>query len=185
METLLFGIIGAVVGVLLGFFPLISGVKRGKQSLGIAGFFACAISGFLLGILLAGPVCAVFAWLIRRQPAPLSVPPPLPMHPPICATSNRTKRSPFLSNISVSAWPALMVTACIILACNRADVAEKSNLLHENRIASPGLLIGVFFGAISLLPFEFVYSRHWPIWERHVVAWMAAIVLSILALSVQ
>ena len=65
-----YAIFGAIVGLLLGLIPLINGVKRGKQGLGIAGFFACALSGGLLGIILAGPVCAVFTWLIRRQPAP-------------------------------------------------------------------------------------------------------------------
>ena len=63
-------IVGAIVGLLLGLIPLIAGVKRGKPNLGIAGFFACALSGGLLGVILAGPVCAVFAWLIRREPAP-------------------------------------------------------------------------------------------------------------------
>ena len=64
-----YAIAGTIAGLLLGLIPLITGVKRGKQGLGIAGFFACTVSGGLLGIILAGPVCAVFSWLILRKPA--------------------------------------------------------------------------------------------------------------------
>ncbi|HTS20072.1 MAG TPA: hypothetical protein VMP11_21030 [Verrucomicrobiae bacterium] len=67
---------GIVVGVLLGLIPLIQGVTRGKQGLGIAGFFACILSGATLGLILALPVSLIFLWLVRRQPA--SSPPPLP-----------------------------------------------------------------------------------------------------------
>jgi hypothetical protein len=69
-----YAIAGTIMGILLGLLPLILGVKRGKQGLGVAGFFACALCGGLLRALLAAPICGVFTWLIMRKAAPPSPP---------------------------------------------------------------------------------------------------------------
>ncbi len=66
MDTgVLFGAL--LIGGLLGLAPLILGVLKHKLGLGIGGFIACVAGGFILGILLAAPVCALFIWLIVRQ----------------------------------------------------------------------------------------------------------------------
>jgi hypothetical protein len=61
-------IIGAVVaGALCGVVPLVYGLVRGEPVLAVGGFAACVIGGLLLGVLLAAPLAAVFAWLIWRH----------------------------------------------------------------------------------------------------------------------
>ena len=62
-----FIIIGALVGIAVGMIPAISGAVKGKIELAIGGFFACAVSGAILGLLLAVPVCAVFTYLIFKN----------------------------------------------------------------------------------------------------------------------
>jgi hypothetical protein len=60
--------IGAVAaGGLCGLVPLVYGLARGETRLGLCGFAACLIAGVLLGVLLAVPLAALFAWLIWRQ----------------------------------------------------------------------------------------------------------------------
>ena len=60
--------IGAVAaGGLCGLVPLVYGLARGETGLALCGFAACLIGGVLLGVLLAVPVAALFAWLIWRQ----------------------------------------------------------------------------------------------------------------------
>ena len=57
-----------IVGVALGLGPLIVGWRRDKFRLGMIGFFACLVSGVLLGYVFAGPVCGVFIALIIKEP---------------------------------------------------------------------------------------------------------------------
>lgn len=58
-------ILGSLLtGALFGLGPLITGNIKQQKSLGIAGFFACLVSGFILGIILALPVCIIFIVLI-------------------------------------------------------------------------------------------------------------------------
>src|SRR4051794_463307 len=60
-------VIGALVaGVVCGLVPLIYGLVKGQQALAFGGFVACIAAGFVLGLLLAVPMGAVFAWLIWR-----------------------------------------------------------------------------------------------------------------------
>jgi hypothetical protein len=60
--------IGAVVaGGLCGLVPLVYGLARGETGLAVCGFAACLIAGVLVGVLLAVPFAAVFAWLIWRH----------------------------------------------------------------------------------------------------------------------
>ena len=56
-------IAGAIVGALVALF----GGAKGRLDLGIGGFFACAISGAILGLILAVPVGAFFAWKIGKS----------------------------------------------------------------------------------------------------------------------
>ena len=53
-----------VVGAAIGAIPLVLGLKKGKKGLAIGGFAACAVSGIILGLLLAIPVCILFVVLI-------------------------------------------------------------------------------------------------------------------------
>lgn len=61
-------IIGALItGAIIGAIPAICGAIKGKVQLAIIGFFACLLSGLILGMILAIPVCAVFLWLIFKK----------------------------------------------------------------------------------------------------------------------
>jgi hypothetical protein len=66
----LFGILA--VGLILGLFILQYGRKRGQEALGWGGFAACLAGAFVAGLLAAGPLALLFAWLIRRQAAQAS-----------------------------------------------------------------------------------------------------------------
>src|SRR5438477_6962276 len=60
---------GAVmVGVICGLVPLITGIVRRRPALAFGGLCACVVSGFLLGLLLAVPVSALFTVLIYLLP---------------------------------------------------------------------------------------------------------------------
>jgi hypothetical protein len=56
-------VIGFIAGILAGLFPLIVGVNKKQIGIGISGFFACAISGAAMGLMLAVPIAGVFCWL--------------------------------------------------------------------------------------------------------------------------
>jgi len=62
-----FMMIGALGGMAVGMIPAISGAVKGKIGLAVGGFFACVVSGAILGLLLAVPVCAVFMFLIFKN----------------------------------------------------------------------------------------------------------------------
>jgi hypothetical protein len=60
-------IIGAIVaGAICGLVPLVYGLARGRTGLAVGGFLACVVGGIILGVLLAVPLAALFAWLIWR-----------------------------------------------------------------------------------------------------------------------
>lgn len=64
-EYIVWGIIwGLLIGSLIGLIPLLLGAIKNKLGLGIGAFFACALSGSIMGLLLAGPVCGYFVWRI-------------------------------------------------------------------------------------------------------------------------
>lgn len=69
MDAYTFGaIIGSLTaGALIGAIPAVCGAIKHKIGLAIGGFFACLISGLILGIILAIPVCAVFLFFIFRK----------------------------------------------------------------------------------------------------------------------
>lgn len=66
-ETIGAAIIGAFVGLLLGTGVAIYGAVKKKLGLGIGGFLACGLSGAILGLIGAGPACAVFVYLIGKS----------------------------------------------------------------------------------------------------------------------
>jgi membrane protein implicated in regulation of membrane protease activity len=60
-------VIGALVaGVLCGLIPLIYGLVKRQQALAFGGLVACIAAGFVLGLILALPMAALFTWLIWR-----------------------------------------------------------------------------------------------------------------------
>ncbi len=69
MNAFTFGaIIGSLItGAIIGAIPAICGAVKGKIQLAIIGFFACLVASFILGMILAIPVCAVFLWLIFKK----------------------------------------------------------------------------------------------------------------------
>lgn len=69
MDAFTFGsIIGSLItGAIIGAIPAICGAIKGKIQLSITGFFACLLSSFILGMILALPVCAVFLWVIFKK----------------------------------------------------------------------------------------------------------------------
>jgi hypothetical protein len=60
------------VGFILGLFIFHYGRKREQEALGWSGFAACLAGAFVAGLLAAGPVALLFAWLIRRGEARVS-----------------------------------------------------------------------------------------------------------------
>jgi Putative regulator of cell autolysis len=56
-----------VAGLAVGIIPAVYGGMKGRLSLGMTGFLACAISSLLLGMLLAVPVAGVFVYLITKN----------------------------------------------------------------------------------------------------------------------
>ena len=62
-------IIGSIIsGAIVGAIPAVCGVIKHKLGLAIGGFFACLVASFLLGLILSVPVCAIFLFLIFKQP---------------------------------------------------------------------------------------------------------------------
>ena len=66
---------GFLLGLICGVLPLFFSPGKDRLKLGFMAVAACAVSGLLLGLLLAAPVAALFLWLIFRQsePAPFEV----------------------------------------------------------------------------------------------------------------
>lgn len=60
-------IIGSLIsGALIGAVPAVCGLIRQRFGLAVLGFVSCVIASFLLGLILALPVCALFLFLIFR-----------------------------------------------------------------------------------------------------------------------
>lgn len=85
-------IIGALaVGFAFGLVPLICGLVKKRVGLAIGGFAACLVGGFILGLILALPMCVLFTVLIfvtkpknavqPYAPYPGQMPYPGPMQP--------------------------------------------------------------------------------------------------------
>ena len=60
-------IMGMFAGILAGTIPLIYGASKQKLQLGFLAFFVCAISGMVLGLLLAIPFAAYFVYTISKE----------------------------------------------------------------------------------------------------------------------
>jgi hypothetical protein len=66
-EALLYFLIPAGIGFLLGLVPLVAGLMKGKQRLGVWGLITSTVGGALLGVILSIPAMAIFTWLIVRD----------------------------------------------------------------------------------------------------------------------
>ena len=66
-EALLYILIPAGIGFLLGLIPLIAGLVKRKVRLGVVGLIASTLGGALLGVILSIPAMAIFTWLIVRD----------------------------------------------------------------------------------------------------------------------
>jgi hypothetical protein len=64
-----YSLVGLLVGIGIGIIPAVCGGVKQKIRHGIVGFFACAVSGAILGLLLAVPCCAVFMFFIFKGSA--------------------------------------------------------------------------------------------------------------------
>lgn len=60
--SVLIGALGA--GAIIGLIPLIVGIVKKKNGLAAAGFIACIIGSYLLGLFLSIPLCAIFTFVI-------------------------------------------------------------------------------------------------------------------------
>lgn len=60
-------IYGLIVGLVCGAIPVFIGVVKNQLHLGFVGFFVCAVSGIILGLLLAIPMSGIFTWLILKK----------------------------------------------------------------------------------------------------------------------
>lgn len=60
-------VFGTIFGILVGLVPLIIGVKKKKTGLGVGGFFASAVSGAVMGLILSIPIAGIFTWLAIRN----------------------------------------------------------------------------------------------------------------------
>lgn len=56
-----------IVGCICGLAPIILGTIKKQIALGICGLFACILSGLVLSIFLAGPMCVFFVWIITKK----------------------------------------------------------------------------------------------------------------------
>ena len=61
-------IFGLLAGLLVGLVPLITGMKKNQPALAVGGFFACIITGAILGLILAVPTACLFWWLVKKSP---------------------------------------------------------------------------------------------------------------------
>lgn len=67
-EFMIGAIIGSLIsGAVVGAIPAICGAVKHKIGLAIGGFFACVVASFLLGLILAIPVCGLFLFLIFKK----------------------------------------------------------------------------------------------------------------------
>ncbi|MDR6218927.1 SHOCT domain-containing protein [Deinococcus soli (ex Cha et al. 2016)] len=70
-DAIVMGLIfGGVAGLIVGAAPMVYGMTRQRPALAFGGFAACAVSGAVLGLLLAVPVAGVFCYLISKSAAP-------------------------------------------------------------------------------------------------------------------
>jgi hypothetical protein len=57
-------IYGLIAGLVCGAVPMLLGATKNQLGLGFVGLIVCAISGTILGLLLAIPASGLFVWLI-------------------------------------------------------------------------------------------------------------------------
>lgn len=62
-------LLNTAIGFILGLFPLVFGIKRGRARFGALGMVASVVGGAILGVILSVPVALIFTWLVTRQTA--------------------------------------------------------------------------------------------------------------------
>lgn len=65
MSSAVFGAL--LIGIFSGCVPLIYGLNKNQPALALGGFFACVISGFVLGAILAFPMSGLFFFFIKNN----------------------------------------------------------------------------------------------------------------------
>ncbi len=60
-------IFGLIAGLVSGAVPMFIGMSKDQMSLGFTALFASAVSGAILGLLLALPVSGYFVWKIIKN----------------------------------------------------------------------------------------------------------------------
>jgi len=66
-EAFWYAMIPVAIGFGLGLIPLVIGIVRKKQKLGLIGLIATTLGGAVLGVILSIPSMAIFTWLILRD----------------------------------------------------------------------------------------------------------------------
>lgn len=65
IDYIIYGfLVGGVIGLLIGLIPLFYGIKTEQKNIGIISLIVCGISGGVLGLLLAIPVCILCCVII-------------------------------------------------------------------------------------------------------------------------
>jgi len=59
--------VNAVLGLMFGLFPLITGLKMNDRKYAFIGLIGSVVSGTLVGVILSFPFAAVMVWLILRK----------------------------------------------------------------------------------------------------------------------
>ncbi|MEP6946693.1 MAG: hypothetical protein ABJA02_12310 [Acidobacteriota bacterium] len=71
---IVFALVNAAIGLVLGLIPLLFGYFNKRLRLGVIGFFTALVGGAILGIFLSIPATIVFTWLVvRKEKAPVEV----------------------------------------------------------------------------------------------------------------
>lgn len=67
-EVLIYlSVVNVILGLLFGFFPLLSGIIIKNRKYGVWGFLGSLIGGSILGVFLSFPIAIIFTWLILKN----------------------------------------------------------------------------------------------------------------------
>ena len=140
VDERVFYIIGGVVaGAVVGFYPLLNGLKYRSPVVGIISFFAALTSGAYFGILLAAPLAVFLAWVIKG----------------LAPDNNESETHKF---IVIGAVMILAVISSIFIARLGAFIGPRSGRF-EKSFSSLGVYIRMLFfscGALLLFIVAFI-----------------------------
>lgn len=118
----------AMMGGLAGMVPLIYGATKKQLGLGFVGFLLCIGAGYLGSLFFAGPLAAVFVFVIASQANHPQAQGSAPLHPPTAANS------PVPDNALVYRGPAsgeIPAFNCITTAPNTLTFRGSGKLLRK------------------------------------------------------